>query len=169
MTAPLQDDDAALAKLQRETAQIDLELKKRELADKSSKWAIFRNPAVFVPISAAIASGIFGLIVASFQVYEDREKLQEQVNTSILIDALNGYPRNTTFDPAQSATLPTTEPVRPTCRPPLAPTRSIAVTRAWSAVGALRGRGCHTVVEQPDRVPRVRHRNNVQAGWLTPP
>jgi hypothetical protein len=103
MTAPLQDDDAALAKLQRETAQIDLELKKRELADKSSKWAIFRNPAVFVPISAAIASGIFGLIVASFQVYEDREKLQEQVNTSILIDALNGYPRNTTFDPAQSA------------------------------------------------------------------
>jgi hypothetical protein len=46
-----------------ETAKSELELKKRELAKKSSCWReISRNPSVVVGLAAVLSSGIFGRI-----------------------------------------------------------------------------------------------------------
>jgi hypothetical protein len=104
MTDPSPDDNSENKKVQLETAKIELELKKRELAEKSNRWReISRNPSVVVGLAAVLGSGIFGLITAGFQAHSERAKLQEQVNTSIMIDALSGSPRTNIVDPIQSA------------------------------------------------------------------
>jgi hypothetical protein len=75
-----------------------------ELAEKGNCWReITRNPSVVVGLAAVLGSVIFGFITASIQEYSERAKLQEQLNTSIMIDALSSSPRTNVGDPAQAA------------------------------------------------------------------
>jgi hypothetical protein len=77
MTDPSPDDNSENKKIQLETAKIELELKKRELTDKSSRWReISRNPSVVVELAAVLGSGISGLITAGFQAHRREQNFK---------------------------------------------------------------------------------------------
>jgi hypothetical protein len=97
MTDQPQDDHTEMNRIQLESARVDLALKNRELAEKTGRWRIFKNQAFVVGFAAALASGIFGFITASFQAHADREKSAQQLNTTLVLNAFTPLTRDVIF------------------------------------------------------------------------